>query len=580
MRRWQFVSLVFVFLQLRILADSVVFQQATPPYGEQLTCTVFGNDKNWTAVKLEAGNIVFLKTADIRRIVKDVRVDTSPPLERKSDTIISKTGAKVTGRVLGADKDVTAIIRDTGDLVGISNKEIARVIYGFPRLLTLEESFQSVLTRLAQGIPWPGMLVLVDENQIMIDLGAMDGVHVGDEFEIVRKVTPITHPVSKEVIGEKRDVAGRLKVTSVQEKLAVCMLLEGKAEIKNEKGEYNKVVYAPTDKLVSLGAISLDPKVELTAETVKQAVISATGKIPRLKLTNEANVQYTMNIDVTPTIGGYRLVATFIERASDQQYARTIGAYRFLFTADEFGYGSALFVNTGIPLKLAPFIAAASRNGNLLNYDTYAVWPNFGTRGDTAYIFDTGQLVLASAFPIMKMDDLDRLEAEFDLLAAAVRETTVGLDDTKTYLLDTKKTRLFNSQAVVRKMVLPGKGFLKCAYTLELPNMRVLNAGTFWTGGGWRQATLRDVDIPEWLNRGGGRGEVTELLHFGEQAVVITPHTRGGSGERGDPAWLHLVVISTGFDDTHMTARCPDQNIVVSDDISGGVQQLLLPAFD
>jgi hypothetical protein len=64
------------------------------------------------------------------------------------------------------------------------------------------------------------MAVAVMDGDVMIDLGAEQGLAAGDTFVLFRRGEEILHPRSGERIGWQKDVLGRIRLVTTEESLA------------------------------------------------------------------------------------------------------------------------------------------------------------------------------------------------------------------------------------------------------------------------------------------------------------------------------------------------------------------------
>ena len=71
-------------------------------------------------------------------------------------------------------------------------------------------------------------VVLVKGDQIIINRGSLYGVHMGQRFAVETKGEQLTDPETGEILGmAPGKVVARIEVVSVDEKIAICKLVEG-----------------------------------------------------------------------------------------------------------------------------------------------------------------------------------------------------------------------------------------------------------------------------------------------------------------------------------------------------------------
>ncbi|MCG2658869.1 MAG: CsgG/HfaB family protein, partial [Kiritimatiellae bacterium] len=82
------------------------------------------------------------------------------------------------------------------------------------------------LEKQLEDIPWEGT-VIKGGDKVTINRGSREGVSVGQVFA-VGAVTTLTDKDTGEVLDTEMEQAGKIKVTSVKEKISYCEVLDGK----------------------------------------------------------------------------------------------------------------------------------------------------------------------------------------------------------------------------------------------------------------------------------------------------------------------------------------------------------------
>jgi curli biogenesis system outer membrane secretion channel CsgG len=72
-----------------------------------------------------------------------------------------------------------------------------------------------------------GLVAAVDGGQIVLNVGAKAGVHVGDQLEVVRVTKEIKDPATGAVIRRLSSTIGVVKATDVDDSSAVCSVVSG-----------------------------------------------------------------------------------------------------------------------------------------------------------------------------------------------------------------------------------------------------------------------------------------------------------------------------------------------------------------
>jgi len=86
------------------------------------------------------------------------------------------------------------------------------------------------LEKQLEDIPWEGTVIKAGKK-VMINRGSREGVSVGQVFE-VGAVETLTDTDTGEVLDTEMTQAGKIKVTSVKEKISYCKVLDGKIKPK------------------------------------------------------------------------------------------------------------------------------------------------------------------------------------------------------------------------------------------------------------------------------------------------------------------------------------------------------------
>lgn len=82
------------------------------------------------------------------------------------------------------------------------------------------------LEKQLEKIPWEGTVIKADDK-IVVNRGSREGVSVGQVFS-VGSVETLTDKDTGEVLDSEMKQAGKIKVTSVKEKICYCEVLDGK----------------------------------------------------------------------------------------------------------------------------------------------------------------------------------------------------------------------------------------------------------------------------------------------------------------------------------------------------------------
>jgi len=79
-------------------------------------------------------------------------------------------------------------------------------------------------------VPWRGEVVMIKDGTVYVNRGTREGVRTGQTF-IVGKSDVIRDPGTGEVLDESVNEIARLQVTQAREKMSVCQVISGDAEV-------------------------------------------------------------------------------------------------------------------------------------------------------------------------------------------------------------------------------------------------------------------------------------------------------------------------------------------------------------
>ncbi len=80
--------------------------------------------------------------------------------------------------------------------------------------------------------PVSGVVVMLEEGNVLIDLGSKKDVKVGDIFTVYVTDKVIRHPVTKKILGKTTTPIGVIEVIKVKPKFSICTILSAKRKIK------------------------------------------------------------------------------------------------------------------------------------------------------------------------------------------------------------------------------------------------------------------------------------------------------------------------------------------------------------
>jgi len=326
------------------------------------------------------------------------------------------------------------------------------------KLPSLSETVTGLVGKLLQGGSRAGVIVKVDDKKVYVDLGAGDGAKVGDELEVVRKATDVKHPVTGEKLGEERDVAGKLKVVSVQPKLSVCDLLSGQAEQKNDQGEFNKVLPAQSQSKIKvrLAKAAVDANASLSEAALPEALTAACAGSARLELADAAQAEYELRAQAKKAETGAQITLMLIELKSGRTVAQSEGVHKTVLTAADLGLKMAVVAETKANLQLDPIYEAAKTVTRVRRAENALIFDAVGPSRHIAVAYANGKIIVAQRRSFSRLKDYDELEASFSSVCDFLRKGQATLPADLA-----SQTWLFNSRAytdsgnVFRELWLP-----------------------------------------------------------------------------------------------------------------------------
>lgn len=125
-----------------------------------------------------------------------------------------------------------------------------------------------------------GIVLSVENGEVLIDLKKGQPIHTGDRLKVMRYGEQIVHPVTGEVIGRKETDIGVIEVTEVRTNYSVARTLKTNEPIQNGDG-----VESRFRKMIILSAPVLQEEgLSLDTQAVELALERALKKRPRMEV--------------------------------------------------------------------------------------------------------------------------------------------------------------------------------------------------------------------------------------------------------------------------------------------------------
>ncbi|OGP60009.1 MAG: hypothetical protein A2V65_03190 [Deltaproteobacteria bacterium RBG_13_49_15] len=136
-----------------------------------------------------------------------------------------------TGQVLASKKCIGKVTKQ-GLSVGIDKGGFSGDVGGFRKTNTgkavemaVDEGVLFLISKL-EDIPWTADVITVKDGKAYINRGTREGVAEGQTFN-VGKLEVMRDPGTGEVLDQEIEVLGKIKVSKVKEKLAICDVIQG-----------------------------------------------------------------------------------------------------------------------------------------------------------------------------------------------------------------------------------------------------------------------------------------------------------------------------------------------------------------
>ena len=129
--------------------------------------------------------------------------------------------------------------------------------------------------------------ILGEDDLVYVDMGRSNGVKVGDRFTIYKKYSPISHPITNLIVGERVVPLGALQLSEVEERVSKALVTRSFMEI--EPGAYLGHLKLPRKELALRAADSDLTGTIIETKTGSQAI--SAGDIAYLDLGKEQGLK-------------------------------------------------------------------------------------------------------------------------------------------------------------------------------------------------------------------------------------------------------------------------------------------------
>lgn len=157
------------------------------------------------------GNVSEAKCAINVRIIN---VDTTEVILSETDTGTSSAGGFKFGGSIGSTYS---------EFGAFENSPLGKAV-----TTAVDKVVERIIKKL-DSTPWQAQVADFDPDskEVAINAGSEQGVIEGDTFDVNRVTRVIKDPETGEVIGKRYAKVGKIKVTSIDKKVAFCQIVEG-----------------------------------------------------------------------------------------------------------------------------------------------------------------------------------------------------------------------------------------------------------------------------------------------------------------------------------------------------------------
>ncbi|MBP7936371.1 MAG: hypothetical protein KA354_17160 [Phycisphaerae bacterium] len=298
----------------------------------------------------------------------------------------------------------------------------------------LTDTLRGLLGQLENDSAQPtGAIAKVSGNKVYINLGSASGIEKNDTLDIVRTTGRKPEPAnSGHPPATKREVVGRLKVATVQEKLSICELIEGKAEERDSEGRLNAVIPSRDSGRyrVALGPVKISPDVTIGKQEVRDAMAAAATAAgwPPLAPPGQAPLELSVSMENTPA--GCSIELRLEDRQNRRAAQNARGVLRTGLRASDYGFRSGLEGNLGVVLKMDPVKKALQTLGSLAEIGDVLVLVKAGSRGESVWVFPDSRIVVASHTPLNAARQTTQLSLVWHNVGRAIDSVSADLSAT------------------------------------------------------------------------------------------------------------------------------------------------------
>jgi len=148
------------------------------------------------------------------------------------------------GKILGVESIIAGSVIKIGSVIEVSARIIDTRLAGIlagekvkaGAIPELEEKVSSLGERICGHFPLSGEIALRANNGVFLDIGELQGVQAGMQFDVFKEGNKIFHPKTGEILGVEKIESGRVEVTEVEDKFARARIITEKNDGEIKQG--------------------------------------------------------------------------------------------------------------------------------------------------------------------------------------------------------------------------------------------------------------------------------------------------------------------------------------------------------
>ena len=167
---------------------------------------------------------------------------------------------------------------------------------------TASRSSEEAAKKIAELFPlMQGLVVEVDGNQVLVDLGSRRGAYEGMELEVHREGEEIKHPATGQLLGRRDVRLGVIRVTEVKEEFSEAVVVSREKGVKFSWGDSVRV---SSDRIIiALPIIDQGEVRDANVHSITKNLVIALAKTGRFMVVEEPLMRASLPSQRLPAAG-------------------------------------------------------------------------------------------------------------------------------------------------------------------------------------------------------------------------------------------------------------------------------------